>query len=269
MRTLVTILGDKWSQRWQILRLARFDLIKMSKDSILSWAWIVLKPLIMIFCYWFALYVGFRHAQSADGLPPYILWLVVGVVPWNFMSTMLGKGTDTFHSYSYLVTKVPFPLAAVPSVHTTGSFIVQLALLPISFVTYFACGMDWDIHLLQVPFLLVLMYAFWDVLSLLCSLLSAVNRGVANFIGSLGTPIFWLSGVITDLENTNSEVLRHILYFNPVTFFISAFRKAFYYQTWVWSNPEQLVGFAIAFGIVVVMAVIAYRRLAEEVPDVL
>ena len=94
LQTLAEILRDKWEWRNTIVRLSRFELLKRSKRSVLSWAWLILKPLVTIFCYWFALYVGFRHGRQMDGLPPYILWLIAGVIPWFFMSDILSGGTD-------------------------------------------------------------------------------------------------------------------------------------------------------------------------------
>ena len=270
LQALFEILRDKWERRGQVVRLARFELLKRSSNSVLSWAWLLIKPLVTIFCYWFTIYIGFRHGRDlGEGAPPYILWLTAGVIPWFFMSEILNGGTDLMHTYSYLVDKVRFPLAAIPSVYAVTSLAVQLVLQLLLLGTYFACGQTIGLHLLQAPFLIVLMFLFWDMVSLLFSLLSAINQGVSNFIKALATPIFWLSGVIFNMESLSIAWLRHLLYLNPVTFFVTSFRRVFYYQTWLWERPWQLVGFAISFLFVAAATALAYRQFAKEVPDVL
>ncbi|MBR3327738.1 MAG: ABC transporter permease [Atopobiaceae bacterium] len=268
--SIVEIVQDKWEWRSHVVRLSRFELLKRSRNSALSWAWLIIRPLVTIFCYWFALYVGFRHGQDmVEGMPPYILWLVSGVVPWFFMNEILHGGTDLMRSYSYLVTKVRFPLAAIPSIYVVTSFIIQLILQAGLAVVYFASGQALHIHLVQIPFLLVLMFAFWDLCALLFSLLSTANRGVANSIKALGTPIFWLSGVLFDVDGIAIPWLNRLLHLNPVTFFVTGFRQAIYYHTWIWEDRWVLVGFAAVFALLLVLTALAYRWLAREVPDVL
>ena len=268
--TIVEIARDKWEWRRHVVRLSRFELLKRSRNSTLSWAWLIIKPLMTIFCYWFALYMGFRRGQDmGEGMPPYILWLISGVIPWFFMSEMLNGGTDLMHSYSYLVNKVRFPIAAIPSVYVVTSFIIQLVLQAGLILTYLVSGQALDIHLIQVPLLLVLMLAFWDLCALLFSLLSAVNQGVANFIKALGTPIFWLSGVLFDMDSIAIPWLGRLLHLNPVTFFVTSFRRAIYYRVWIWEDRWVLVGFAATFALLVAATALVYRWLAREVPDVL
>ena len=159
LQSLFEILRDKWERRGQVVRLARFELLKRSSNSVLSWAWLLIKPLVTIFCYWFTIYIGFRHGRDlGEGAPSYILWLTAGVVPWFFMSEILNGGTGLMHTYNYLVDKVRFPLAAIPSVYAVTSLVVQLVLQLLLLGTYLVCGQTIGIHLLQAPFLIVLFF---------------------------------------------------------------------------------------------------------------
>ena len=73
-------------------------------------------------------------------------------------------------------------------------------LMVVLFAIYFACGMPVDVYLLQVPILLLLMFLFWDVVSILFSQLSAMSKDVKNLMGAMSTPFFWLSGVLFDVK---------------------------------------------------------------------
>lgn len=269
-KTLLGIIRDNWQWRKQIRRLSGFELVKQTRGAAFGWAWLFIKPAIYIFCFWFALDIGLRSGRNlgADA-PPYILWLVAGIIPWFFMQNMLGRGVDVLHRYTYLVNKIKFPLSCISTVYVTAVMAIQLVLQVALLVIYFGCGMPIDPHLLQVPVLIVLMFIYWDLFSILFSQLSAISSDVANLMKALSTPFFWLSGVIFNVDTIKIGWMQIILMYNPVTIFIKAFRDALYYQTWVWEDPRLCFGFAVVFVVTLVCAVLAYRTFNEEVSDVL
>lgn len=268
LKTLGTILKDNWEWRGRIANLSLFELRKKSRGAVLSWAWFFIKPALYIFCFWFALEIGLRAGESTDG-PPYILWLCAGLIPWFFMSDMINQGCDVLHRYSYLVNKVKFPISGISGIFTGATMIVQVFLQVALLVIYFACGQQLDIYLLQVPILLLLMFVFWDMFSIMLSQLSAISKDVANLMKAFGTPIFWLSGVIFNVNNIPIPWLHTLLQFNPVTFFVVAFRSAFYDKIWFWEDQGALFGFAVVFVLTLVVMLLVYKKFNEEVADVL
>lgn len=269
MSTLGTILKDNWQWRSQIGRLALFELKKKSRGAVLSWSWFFIKPAMYIFCFWFALEIGLRVTRTVDGEAPFFLWLCAGIIPWFIMSDMIGSGCDVLHRYSYLVKKIKFPISAISTLYLCAELIIHLFLVVILFALYFLCGQPLDIHLLQLPILLVLMFVFWDMFSILFSQLSALTRDVANLMKTLSTPAFWLSGVIFDVSRVEVDWVQNLLFFNPVTFFCKAYRSTFYYRTWFWEDPLLCAGFAVVFFGTLILMVLAYRKLHKEVADVL
>ncbi len=269
--TLATILKDNWEWRKQIGRLAVFELVKKSRGAVLSWSWFLVKPAMYIFCFWFALDVGLRigSSQAAEGAPPYILWLSAGIIPWFFMQDMLGNGVDVMHRYPYLVNKIKFPLSAISTIYVSATMLVQLMLMVGLFAIYFLCGMQLDIYLLQVPILLLLMFVFWDLVSIMFSPLSALSKDVKNLMSAMSTPFFWLSGVLFDIKSVPVDWIQNILAFNPITFFVTSFRDAFYTKCWFWEDPVLLGGFAVVFVITLFLAVFVHKKLNEEVADAL
>lgn len=147
--------------------------------------------------------------------------------------------------------------------------IVQLMLQVALIIIYFSCGMKLDAYLLQVPLLLVLMFVFWDVFSIMMSQLCAISKDVANFMKALGTPFFWLSGVIFSIDSVDIAWVQALLRFNPITFFITAFRGALYDKTWFWDNHSAMIGFAVVFFLTLACMLFVYKRFNEEVADVL
>ncbi len=270
LSTLGTILKDNWEWRGRILKLSWFELVKKSRGAVLSWAWFFIKPGIYIFCFWFALEVGLRVGSGhADGAPPYFLWLCAGLIPWFFMQNMISTGCDVLHRYPYLVNKIKFPLSGISTIFTSAEMIVELMLMVVLFIVYFLYGQPLDLYLLQVPLLLVMMFVFWNMFSIMLSQLSAISKDVANLMKAFGSPIFWLSGIIFNIDAINIWFIKAIMLFNPVTFFVKAFRAAFYEKTWFWDDTYAFIGFCVVFLVTLITMCWVYKHFNEEVADVL
>jgi len=266
-KTLATIIKDNWQWRRQIRRLAVFELIKKSRGAVLSWAWLFVKPLVFIGVFWFALDIGLRAGRDMD--PPYFLWLITGIIPWFFMRDMLGQGSDILHRYTYLVKRIKFPLSGISSIYVLSMLIIHLGLVVIMAVIYYVSGVPFDIHLLQIPILIIVMVVFFTMFSIMTSLISALSKDFKNLIAALVTPLFWLSGVIFNVASLPVAWIKVALLLNPVTFFATAYRDAFYYKVWVWENPHSLIAFAAVFVVTLIAMLLVYKRLHKEVPDVL
>lgn len=114
MHDILEILKDHFQYKQQIFKLAKADLVKTYRGAALGWAWAIIKPAVTIFVYWFAFEIGLRAGNSVNGFP-FFLWLISGVIPWFYMSDMITGGTECIRKYSYLVTKMKFPVATIPT----------------------------------------------------------------------------------------------------------------------------------------------------------
>ena len=264
------IFTERWEWRSLVWRLSVFELMKRVRGSALSWLWIVARPLVYLFCFWFTIELGLRAGAASMGGSdaPYLVWLAAGIFPWMFMQEVLGKGVDVMHSLGHLVNKIKFPLPCVSSIVIGAATIVELILMALLVVIYLVFQMPIDVYLLQVPILFLLMVVFWDMFSMFMSLLSGLSQDFARLINALSTPLFWLSGVIFNVVNIPIGWVQLILLFNPITFFIRAFRAAICDKMWITSDVTACACFAIVFVVTVLACGWAYKRFGEEVPDV-
>lgn len=267
--TLLNIIRSQWERREQIFNLALFDLKKQARGAALGWFWFFAKPLVYIFVFWFALQIGLKTGSSSVQGAPYILWLMAGLIPWFYMQNMLGAGTHVLKRFSYLVNKIKFPIAGIPTIYAISLFVIHCGLVIFLLAVYFFCGLPLDLYLLQIPFGMILMFAFFYMFSLTSSLLSAISKDFQNLMTTLSTPLFWLSGIIFNVFDLGIGWLETILMFNPITFIVTIYRCAIYDRAWIWEQPVALVGFAVVFVATLVLMTVVYKRTAEEVPDVL
>lgn len=269
MSYLVEIIKDHIQYKQQIFKLAKADLIKTYRGAALGWAWAIIKPAVTIFVYWFTFEIGLRAGKAVNGFP-FFLWLIAGVIPWFYMSDMITGGTECIRKYSYLVTKMKFPVSTIPTFFSISKFIVHLVLLLIMIIIFALMGYPPDVYLLQLPIYMLLMFVFFTAFSLFASLLACMSKDFSNLVKSLVTAVFWLSGIIWNI-NTIKDIpwLNVILKLNPVTYLVEGYRNCFIHKTWIWENPKTLIAFLVITALLILAAVWVYRRLRKEIPDVL
>ena len=262
------IIKDHITYLQQIFKLAKADLVKTYRGAALGWSWAIIKPAVTIFVYWFAFSIGLRMGGDVDGYP-YFLWLISGLLPWFYMSEMITSGTDTIRKYSYLVTKMKFPVSTIPTFVSISKFIVHLLLVVIVILIFIFMGYPPDIYIIQLPFYMLCMFIFFTIWSLFSPLLASMSKDFGNLVKSMVTAVFWLSGILWNPETITIPWLKKLLMLNPVTFITTGFRNCFINHVWFFEQPKRLLYFVIITAIMLVIAIWTYKRLRKEIPDVL
>lgn len=252
----------------QIFMLAKSDLIKQYRGAALGWAWAVVKPMITLFVFWFAFTIGLRHGKPVEGYP-FFLWQAAGFLPWFYMQELITGGAGCIRKYSHLVTKMKFPISIIPTYYNISHLYVHFVLLTLITLLFTCCGHYPDIYMLQIPVYMLMMFAFFVVYALLTGMLSAISRDFQNLVRSLSTAVFWMSGIIYNVDDIPSRTIKLILKFNPVTVVASGYRKTFIYKQWFWEDKIALCCFMFTFTVFLILALRTYKRLREEIPDVL
>lgn len=268
MKTLLKIIKEHIEYKNQIIKLAKADLVKTYRGAALGWAWAIIKPAVTIFVYWFAFSIGLRMGKDVNGFP-YFLWLIAGVVPWFYMSEMITGGTDCIRKYSYLVTKMKFPVATVPTFVNISKFMIHLILIAAVILIFILFGYSPDIYIIQLPFYMLLTFVFFNIWGLLSGPLAVISKDYSNLVKSFITAIFWLSGIMWNPTTINNPILKKVLMINPITYLVTGFRNCFINKVWFWESPKTLLCFITIIVILAMLAVWIYKRLRKEIPDVL
>ncbi len=268
MSTLKEIILQHITWRRQILLLAKADIIKTYSGAALGWAWAIIKPVITISVFWFAFTYGIRSGHSVNGFP-FAMWMIPGFMAWFYMNAMLTKGTTAIRNYRFLVTKMKFPVSTIPTFFSLSNLAIHLCLMVIVCLIFIATGNFPNLYWLQIFVYIFLMALFWTSWALFASMLGCMSKDFVNLIKSLSTAVFWLSGIMWDVNTVASDTIRHILYFNPVTFITTGYRNCFIYHIWFWEQPLQLGIYLGMLVVMIILAVWSYRKLIKEIPDVL
>jgi teichoic acid transport system permease protein len=269
--TIIQIAKDHIEWRSQIFKLAKSDIIKTYSGAALGWAWMIIKPAVTIFVFWFAFSAGLKLGGNIEGYP-FLLWLIAGYIPWGFMSDMLTGGANSLRKYSYLVTKVKFPVSTIPTIVAFSKFAIHILLMIIVILVYALYGVFPDIYMLQLPLYMLLMLFAFNIWAQFASMLASISKDFLNLVKSLTLAVFWMSGILWDIHDVDDmglPWLKTALLFNPVTFIATGYRNCFIYKRWIWEEPQEFLCFIITTAVFFFLSIWSYRKLVKIVPDVL
>jgi ABC-type polysaccharide/polyol phosphate export permease len=210
------------------------------KGSFLGVLWSFVNPLLQVAVY----AIVFPYIMKIK-TPNYLQFLIIGIIPWTFFTTVINQGMITVRTNAGIIKKVYFPREILPiSVATSGlvNFFISCIIILI-FCLFGGLGISW--HIILLPLIAILQY----ILTLgLVFALSAINiyikdtEYIVQFILNMvfyGTPILYPVTLFP-------ERLRWILFLNPLTEVINSYRDIFMYH----KLPElngMLYLFVVAF----------------------
>lgn len=268
MRTIKLIIWEHFRWYKQIFTLAKSDLKKTYNGAALGWSWAIIKPAVTIFIYWFAFTVGLRSRSAVSGYP-FFLWLIAGIIPWFYISEMWNGAPWFMKTYSFLITKMKFPTSTIPTFCSVSRLLVHFALILIDIIVFQMFGHAPKIYYLQIPIYTALMFIMATGWALFASVVGAFSRDFGHLVRSFSLALFWLSGIMIPISNIESKIGTILLKLNPVTYIVEGYRNCFIHEKWIWESPVYFAVFFAELLIVWFAAVLVYRNLRKEMPDVL
>ena len=261
----------------QILLLAKNELIKTYKGAVIGPFWAVIKPAFTLFVYWFAFSIGIRGAGNVAvsvngdvvGEFQRFIFMLVGFIPWFFISDGITLGAKSIRLNRQFVTKVSFPVSTIMTFTAMARLYVHLFLSALMYL-YVSLTHGVSIYNIQFFFYCPLMFIFFVALTWSTAPMSAFSADFENMIVSIMSGIFWLTGVIySSYSFTDMPALNFIMLLNPINFFINGYRNAFLYNRWFFEYPLELAIFATELVVIVALGIFNYNRLRKRLPDVL
>jgi len=107
----VSALSDLWTSRYLLWILVWRDVKVRYKQTVLGAAWAMLQPLLTMVVFTL---VFDRVAHISSGAVPYPLFVLCGLLPWQFFSSGLVRASNSLVESRYLLTKVPIPRLLLP-----------------------------------------------------------------------------------------------------------------------------------------------------------
>nr|HMT22443.1 ABC transporter permease [Promineifilum sp.] len=189
--------GD-WRGKWRELRQYRYllrnlvvrDLKARYKNSVLGILWSILNPLFLMVVFTI-LFSVLANNQIRD----YPIFVLTGLIPWNFFSGSLMSGTISITGNSGLVKKVYFPRELLPASALLSNLVNFLFAFLVLIVFLYIFGIGLTIHALWVPAILLTQLIFTLGLCLLLGSLTVFYRDVLMILEVVMLAWFFLTPV--------------------------------------------------------------------------
>jgi len=240
-------LNEVWSSRELLFNLVSREVRGKYKRTIFGQLWSLVNPLALMLIYTFVFGLIFRSNPppgDPSGLDVFPLWLLCGLLPWIFFSTVVSTSAGSLVANAGLIQKVAFsrivlPLSTVGStaynwafemavlliaIVVAGGFVwpwIPLLIVAMALLAVFAAGIGllfsiFTVYFRDTQYLLGILLQFWIYLTPIIYPISLVSNESAKHGGLLGTPVTLLG--IYDL--------------NPMVHFVAIFRELIYDNRW-------------------------------------
>lgn len=196
--------------RYLLRNLVVRDLKARYKNSTLGILWSLLNPLFLMLVFTILFTV-----LASNQIRQYPIFVLVGLIPWNFFSGALTSGTISVTGNSALVKKVYFPRELLPAsalLSNLVNFLFAFAVL-IVFLYIFRIGLT--VHALWVPAILLTQLIFTLGLCLLLGSLTVFYRDVLMILEVVMLAWFFLTPVFYSLEMFGDTATVMGITFNP------------------------------------------------------
>jgi ABC-2 type transport system permease protein len=260
----VTKLSNKTSIRhgWILTKEFTYTDFKLRyNDSALGYIWSILRPLALFTIYYL---VFSKIFKVGDAIPHYPVYLLTGIVIWNYFTEVTTTGVTAIIGKGDLLRKLNFPKIIILVSKSTGAAInlliniVVIGLFMILFGTQINVAYTW-----LVPFLLVELILFCFAVSLILSTLYVWFRDLGYIWEVVIQALFYATPLLYPLSlvvHNYSPTIAKIMMLNPIAQIAQDTRlilvtkqtidfESLYHHAWIHAVPVAIVMVVLAGGL--------------------
>ncbi|MEM7219606.1 MAG: ABC transporter permease [Pseudomonadota bacterium] len=236
-----------------VASLARRDLLGQGEGSLLGLGWTILQPLLFFVLVWGVFTYGLR--VTGVGGESFVIWFMVGYVPWVYFASCLTEMTGVIRGFAYLLphqridacwlplTKI-LSHAAIHGVYLAaviGFAIAQgetLAMSAFGLIAYF------------IVMTLGVLGLGWIVASV-----SVFSKDLSNLTLIVTQFGFWLTPIFWNIEML-PERLQTLASLNPMAHIVAGYRRSIFATEY--SSMAQVTD-AVLLALTLVVVLLGYR----------
>lgn len=194
--------------------------------------WSLLNPIIMV-----TVLTYIFTAVFPSKIPKFPLFVLMGLIPFNFFTLAWATGTNSILDNAALVKKVRFHREVIPISVVLGNvihFLIQIGLLMLLIVLF---GQGVNRQWWWIPVILGLEIIFVCGMALAFSALDVYYRDTRYVVESANLVLFWMVPIFYSFDQVPAS-FKFLYELNPVAAVVLAFRLIFLNAA---APPESLL----------------------------
>lgn len=231
------------------------------KGSFLGVLWSFINPLLQVAVY-AIVFPYIMRVQTEN----YLIYLIIGIIPWTFFTTVINQGMVTVRINAGIIKKVYFPREILPiSVAVSGliNFLISCIII-LLFCIFGGVGVSW--HIIFLPLIAIIQFFLTLGIAFALSAINVYIKDTEYLITFFINMLFYATPILYE-ATLFPESIRFILYLNPMTQVVEAYRNIFLYHQL--PNLEGFVYLVVISIIILGIGLLIFRKLekgfAEEV----
>ena len=265
---IVILPQELWANRKLIWKLSKNDFRSKYAGSYMGIVWAFVQPIVTVLVYWFVFTMGGRAPVSDTTGYPFVLWLIVGIVPWFFFSDAWGQGTSALLSYQFLVKKVVFKISILPIIKIMSAFFIHVFLVAVTMVILILNGYMPTVYWIQIPYFSACAFLLVLGLSYVTCSVVVFFRDLSQIIGIALQVGVWITPIMWDI-NMLSRPLQILFKLNPVFYIVDGYRMAMLDNMWFFEHFYSTVYFWIFTVSAFLFGALVFKRLKIHFADIL
>lgn len=193
--------------------LVRTDFKLRYQGSVLGYGWSLLRPLLLFVI----LYVVFvQFLKIGAGIPNFPIYLLLGIVIWNFFTEMTQQSLGSIVTRGDLIRKIRIPrwiIVLSSSISALINFALNLLVVGVFMVIN---QVDVRASILLLPIILIEIYLFALGVSLFLSALFVKFRDIGYIWEVILQAGFYITPILYPLSLVTNETLQKLIMLNPM-----------------------------------------------------
>lgn len=201
--------------------LVRTDFKLRYQGSAIGYAWSLLRPLLLFLI----LYIVFvKFLRLGKGIPHYPVYLLLGIVIWNFFNEMTTQSLGSIVERGELIRKIKIPRWIIVFSSSIAALISLGLNLIVVLVFMFLNHVDFLKTTIFLPFILLEVYLFALGLSLFLSALFVKFRDTGFIWEVIVQAGFYLTPILYPISRITNLTFQKLIMINPMAQSIQAAR---------------------------------------------
>ncbi|WP_241242985.1 ABC transporter permease [Paenibacillus whitsoniae] len=240
-----------------VFNLVERDLKLKYKGSIIGFMWSLVNPLIMLIIYTWV----FKTIMKTN-TPNFSIFLMAGLLPWNFFASTLTMSVGAFTNNASLLTKVKLPKYILVLSNVVFNFVIFLMMIVLILGAMKVFNVPYTLSLLYLPVALIAQLIFMISLSLILAISNVFFSDTSHLLEVFIMAWFWLTPVIYQFDLI-PEQFQYYVSLNPMSLVINLYQAAIL-GTPIYTNVLSGIIIILVF---LFLSIFLYRKYNKKISE--